>query len=193
MSKNPIARSTSHKLDGDNSSVDRLSSVICSEHEELLHQQHHSNQYYSRVSSPPEGELTAANSNVALHNGLCHTGSGTCMGQQKGQRGNHDKDEESGVFHIPLGFCARIYTRVFVLIIMSTLNFIIYFDRGCISGSLTAIQDDNKISPDGKLSDSRGGMIASVFMFGYMFTCPFFSSLDGIVRSKYIILVGMTV
>lgn len=76
---------------------------------------------------------------------------------------------------------------------MCILNFLIYFDRGAINGALLSIQDDRKISPHGKLSDSRGGMIGSVFMFGYMFTCPLFSALNGLIPTRYIILLGMVV
>ncbi|PWV01510.1 putative transporter, putative,major facilitator superfamily protein (MFS) [Trypanosoma cruzi] len=88
----------------------------------------------------------------------------------------------------------RILTPRFVLAIFTALNFIIYYDRGALSGSLASIKGDKRIAGDSKtLTDTKVGFIVSGFMIGYMTTSPLFAAFGGIVPSKWIIVGGMVV
>ncbi|EKF31322.1 transporter, putative,major facilitator superfamily protein (MFS), putative [Trypanosoma cruzi marinkellei] len=88
----------------------------------------------------------------------------------------------------------RILTPRAVLVIFTALNFIIYYDRGALSGALASIKGDKDIAGDSKtLTDTKVGFIVSGFMIGYMTTSPLFAAFGGIVPSKWIIVGGMII
>lgn len=103
-----------------------------------------------------------------------------------------------GVLPLPLesgeGRVERWFTPSRVLLVFSLLNFLTYFDRGAVAGSMTAIKVDEAIrGGDSSLSDTQSGVIISGFMIGYMCTCPLFAALGAYIRAKHIILIGMLV
>ncbi|KPI85952.1 putative transporter putative major facilitator superfamily protein (MFS) [Leptomonas seymouri] len=79
-----------------------------------------------------------------------------------------------------------------VLVTFTTLNFLLYFDRGATAGALSSIRADHRIAGgDDVLSDAKSGLLVSGFTIGYLFTSPLFVSRGGAWGSKAVILLGM--
>lgn len=102
-------------------------------------------------------------------------------------------NQEEHVEVAPQSCTERLITPPVVLAMFTLLNFITYYDRGAISGSLTSITSDVSIAGDQPLSDTKSGFIVSAFMVGFMATCPLFAALGGTFTAKRIILGGMLV
>ncbi|ORC92594.1 putative transporter [Trypanosoma theileri] len=102
------------------------------------------------------------------------------------------EDEISLVSMREGGRLERIVTPRIVLFIFTALNFITYYDRGAIAGSLAVIKEDQRISGSSRiLSDTQTGFIVSGFMIGFMTTSPIFAAFGGVISSKWMITAGM--
>ena len=61
-----------------------------------------------------------------------------------------------------------------LLVLLTTLDFIIYLDRGAFASIVYLLKDDDKGLG---LSSTETGAAASIFMFGFMIMCPIFAYL----------------
>src|SRR5713226_9339753 len=70
---------------------------------------------------------------------------------------------------------------------LTGLNLFNYLDRYVVAGVLTPLQKDFSIS------DGNTGRITTAFMFGYLFTAPFFGFLCDRASRKWLIALGIFV
>ena len=81
-----------------------------------------------------------------------------------------------------------------LLILFMAVNFLSYFDRGLISGVLTKIKSDDRMTEhNNTLSDAKAGVAVSAFMAGFMVCSPIFASVGGIFRPSYICACGLLI
>lgn len=94
----------------------------------------------------------------------------------------------------PKNWLERIYTPKMCLVMFTLINLFTYVDRGAISSTLTPIRSDSTISGgDGVISETKGGMIVSVFMIGYMVACPIFAALGKYVSVRILVATGLAI
>ena len=82
--------------------------------------------------------------------------------------------------------------RTVTLVLFMLVNFISYYDRGAIAGSLSTLKSDPELSKT-TLSDAKAGALVSAFMIGFMIFSPIFASLGGLLRPSYIVALGLAV
>lgn len=88
----------------------------------------------------------------------------------------------------------RIYTPKVCLIIFTFTNLFTYFDRGAIAATLSSIRSDSTIAgSDGVISETKGGLIVSIFMVGYMLACPVFAGLGKWVSVRVLVMIGLSI
>ncbi|CCW61287.1 unnamed protein product [Phytomonas sp. EM1] len=94
----------------------------------------------------------------------------------------------------PLPVARRLPARGILLFVILSLNFILYFDRGAVVGSLMAIRADAKIlGARLALTDAQSGLLFSGFIVGYMLSCPLFVALAVRFGFKRVILISLSV
>eukprot|EP00759_Apiculatamorpha_spiralis_P002543 PhF_6_TR11003/c0_g2_i1/m.17816 len=84
-----------------------------------------------------------------------------------------------------------IYIPKFVLFIFMFMNFLTYYDRGVIAAALTNIKTDSQIASSGVLSSTQSGALVSVFMVGFMITCPLFAMFEKWMMPSRIVCIGL--
>lgn len=83
----------------------------------------------------------------------------------------------------------RLLHPIALLFTFKALNGITYFDQGALAGCLRAIRVVQSARGERSTwSDTRVGAVASIFMIGYLITCPIFAALDSKFTSKTLIL-----
>ena len=77
------------------------------------------------------------------------------------------------------------------LIIFMAINLFTYFDRGALNASIRALKTNSQLAPDGPLSNAKTGALVSIFMVGFMVTCPIFAVLEKWIRPTRIVCLGL--
>lgn len=78
---------------------------------------------------------------------------------------------------------------IWILIYLSTVNIIVYMDRGALSAVVTRLE---KNSGDGLgLSEFEAGALGSLFMFGYMLSSPLFAHSAQYVHPLFLMSIGL--
>ena len=72
-----------------------------------------------------------------------------------------------------------------IVVLLTGLNFVNYLDRFIVAAVLPRIQEDLN------LSNSEGGLLATVFLLGYFVTSPLFGMLGDRMPRKYLIAAGV--
>jgi MFS family permease len=80
-----------------------------------------------------------------------------------------------------------IRNRIAIVTLLTGLNFLNYLDRYIVAAVLPRIQKDLD------LSNFEGGLLATVFLFGYFVTAPIFGSLGDRMPRKWLIAFGVLV
>lgn len=75
---------------------------------------------------------------------------------------------------------------IILLAFLTTVNLLIYVDRGAIAGLLYRLKEDESLD----LSDTEAGLLGSAFMFGFMITSPLFAYSLQYISIKYLLLLG---
>jgi MFS family permease len=86
---------------------------------------------------------------------------------------------------------SRVFTPRVVLSLFMTMNFLTYYDRGVIAASLSSIKTNADIAGENVLSSAASGALVSVFMVGYMVTCPLFAYCEKFLMATRIVCVGL--
>ena len=84
--------------------------------------------------------------------------------------------------------CLKLSPKM-MLIYFSSLNILMYLDRGVLSSLVPALQDDKQMN----LSDLQAGVLGSVFMFGFMIASPIFAYSSQSVHPFTLIAIGISI
>lgn len=82
-------------------------------------------------------------------------------------------------------FLKRIWTPFRLVVFLTLLNLLNYFDRGAIAGVLTDLEKQYD------LSGTDQGMLAGAFMIGFMVANPIFTHLATVYQPTKLIFVGL--
>lgn len=81
-------------------------------------------------------------------------------------------------------------TPLFIIILLCTVQLLIYYDRGLMASFIGTLQSVLQPQP---INDTAMGVLGSVFVFGYMCSCPVFAYLAK-TRSVYkLMTVGLSI
>ena len=85
----------------------------------------------------------------------------------------------------------RVFRPRFVLALFVLMNFLTYYDRGCMATAIASIRTDHSIAGDHPISQTQAGLLVSIFMVGFLIASPLFAGLGGVLSAKTIIIIGL--
>lgn len=86
-------------------------------------------------------------------------------------------------------------SNVSMLVFLTSINLMIYIDRGVLASILTTLEnpDDGTNQAGLGLTEVQGGALGSIFMLGYMIAGPIFAYYAQTIQPLFLIAIGLSV